>query len=99
MKLRLQVTAVGKTTTFEHAGPEVYLGRDPACELAFEGEASTGVSRRHARIDLSPEGAVLADAGSSNGTLLNDKPIDAPVPLRVGDHIQLGYTGPKLTVL
>jgi hypothetical protein len=77
----------------------VYLGRDPACELAFEGEASTGVSRRHARIDLSPEGAVLADAGSSNGTLLNEKPIDAPVPLRVGDHVQLGYTGPKLTVL
>src|SRR5438132_12415037 len=99
MKLRLQVTAAGKTSTFEHAGPVVVIGRDPACALAFEGEASTGVSRQHARIDLSPEGAVLADAGSSNGTLHNDKPINGPVPLRAGDRVQLGYTGPKLTVL
>ncbi len=99
MKLRLQVVAAGKTTTFEHGGPVILVGRDPACELAFEGEASTGVSRNHARISLSPEGAVLTDAGSSNGTLHNDKALDGPVPLHVGDHFQLGYTGPKMIVL
>jgi hypothetical protein len=99
MKLRLRVTAAGGTTTFEHAGPVVHIGRDAGCELALEGEASTGVSRRHARIELAPGGATVADDGSSNGTLRNDKAIEGAVPLRVGDRIQLGYTGPTLTVL
>jgi hypothetical protein len=99
MKLRLRVAAAGGTTTFEHAGPVVHVGRDADCELSLAGEASTGVSRRHARIELSPDGATLADDGSSNGTLRNDKPIEGTVPLRVGDRIQLGFTGPTLTVL
>src|SRR5690349_5439910 len=99
MKLRLRVAAAGGTTTFEHAGPVVHIGRDADCELSLTGEASTGVSRRHARIELSPDGATLADDGSSNGTLRNDKPIEGTVPLRVGDRIQLGFTGPTLTVL
>src|SRR5947209_40202 len=99
MKLRLRVTAAGGTTTFEHAGPVVHIGRDPGCELALEGEASTGVSRHHARVELAPGGATVADDGSSNGTLRNDKPIEGSVPLHVGDRIQLGFTGPTLTVL
>jgi hypothetical protein len=99
MKLRLQITVAGQTTVLEHAGPVIHLGRDPSCELALQGDASTGVSRRHARIELRPEGATLTDAGSSNGTLRNDKPVEGTVPLRVGDRIQLGYTGPTLSVL
>jgi hypothetical protein len=99
MKCRLQITVAGQTTVLEHAGPVIHLGRDPSCELALQGDASTGVSRRHARIELGPTGATLADAGSSNGTLRNDKPIEGTVPLRVGDRIQLGYTGPTLSVL
>src|SRR5437763_2214691 len=99
MKLRLQVTAAGQTTTFEHAGPVIHIGRDPACELAFAGEASTGVSRQHVRIELGNTQATLEDAGSSNGTLHNDQPIQGAVTLRSGDRVQLGYTGPLLNVL
>jgi hypothetical protein len=99
MMIRLNVTAAGRTTTFEHLGPVVRIGRDPACDLTFEGEAASGVSRQHALIELSPAGATLADAGSSNGTLHNDKPVEGPVALRAGDRINLGYTGPALTVL
>jgi pSer/pThr/pTyr-binding forkhead associated (FHA) protein len=99
MKIRLRIVAAGRTSTFEHVGPVVVLGRDPACECVFEGWASSGVSRYHARIELSAGGATLADAGSGNGTLHNDRPIAGPVPLRTGDRVGLGYTGPVLTVL
>src|SRR5262249_21745780 len=56
------------------------------------------VSSHHARIDLASDGATLIDTHSSNGTLLNDRPIKEPMPLHAGDRIQLGYTGPTLTV-
>jgi pSer/pThr/pTyr-binding forkhead associated (FHA) protein len=99
MKLRLTIAvAPGQSIAFEHGGPVVRIGRDPDCELALQGEASTAVSRRHARIDLSRDGATLTDTGSSNGTLLNDRLIEGTVPLRIGDRIQMGYTGATLTV-
>jgi hypothetical protein len=99
MKIRLRIVAAGQTRVFEHPGPVVCVGRDPGCELSFEGQASTGVSRQHSRIELSAAAATLADAGSSNGTLHNDHPVTGTVPIRAGDRIQLGYTGPVLTVL
>lgn len=98
MKIRLQIAAGQQRSEFEHAGPTVRIGRDPKGELVLTGEACTGVSRAHVRIDLTPQGATLRDAGSSNGTLVNDKLIKAPVLLAVNDRIGLGYTGPKLTV-
>ncbi len=99
MKLRLQIaTPPDGSTTFEHAGPVIRIGRDTSCELALGGEANRSVSSHHARIDLAADGAMLADTNSSNGTLLNDRAIEKPMPLRVGDRIQLGYTGPTLTV-
>jgi hypothetical protein len=100
MKLRLSIAvAPGSSLLFEHAGPVIRIGRDPDCELSLQGEASTAVSRRHARIELSAAGATLADTGSSNGTLLNGQPLESAAPLRVGDRIQMGYTGATLTVL
>ena len=97
MKIRLEIAAGEHRSLFEHAGPTVRIGRDPDGELVVKGE--TGVSRSHVRIDLGPEGAVLRDAGSSNGTLVNDQLIKGPVALAVGDRVALGYTGPKLSVL
>ena len=100
MKLRLSIAVQGSiAVAFEHPGPVIRMGREPDCELFLQGEASTGVSRQHARIDLGGSGAKLADLGSSNGTLLNGQLLEQEAPLDVGDRIQLGYTGPTLTVL
>jgi pSer/pThr/pTyr-binding forkhead associated (FHA) protein len=100
MRLRLKVAPpTGQASTFEHAGPVIRIGRDSGCELELRGEASQSVSREHARIDLRAEGAILADLGSSNGTLLNDERLSSPRPIRVGDRIRLGYTGATLTVV
>lgn len=41
---------------------------------------------------------MVRDAGSTNGTFLNDERVTAPVPLRLGDRITLGRGGPVLIV-
>src|SRR5712692_526108 len=99
MKLQLKIMGPdGPTRSFEHAGPVVRVGREPGIELSLQGDDGRSVSWNHARIELAADGATLADLGSSNGTLLYDQKIDKPMPLRVGDRIQLGYTGATLLV-
>jgi DNA-binding winged helix-turn-helix (wHTH) protein len=51
---------------------------------------SPTVSRRHARIVVSPDHATLEDLGSHNGTFLRDQRVEAPVPLADRDEIRLG---------
>jgi S1-C subfamily serine protease len=100
MNVRLQpLGPANGLTVFEHAGPAVSIGRDPACELSMDGKTVQAVSWRHARIDLHPHGASVTDLGSTNGTYVNDKKIEVQTPLRVGDRIQLGKTGPKYEVV
>lgn len=49
------------------------------------------VSRHHLELRASPNGYTLADLGSGNGTLLNDKPVQQ-AELRPGDRIAIGDT-------
>jgi hypothetical protein len=98
MKIRLQVTLPkGQPFAFEHPGPVCHVGRDPAAELSLQN--AEAVSWRHARLDLDADGAWLTDLESSNGTFLNGKRLDRRSPLKVGDQVQLGQTGPKLGVV
>jgi hypothetical protein len=100
MYIRLSITTPGGAARpFEHPGPAVRIGRDPAGELVLEGEDGKAVSWNHARIDLAAGGATLSDLGSSNGTLLNSRKVERPMPLRKGDLVQMGYTGATLQVL
>src|SRR5689334_17259110 len=47
-------------------------------------------SSRHARIWRQGHVLVIEDLGSTNGTYLNDEPLDGPQPLRPGDRIRIG---------
>ena len=58
-------------------------------------EAPT-VSRRHARILVEHERAVIEDLGSKNGTFVRGVRIRAPTPLAAGDVIRLGRVSMKL---
>lgn len=51
---------------------------------------STKASRRHARILVDGQRAVLEDLTSKNGTFLRGKLIEAPSPLADGDEISIG---------
>jgi pSer/pThr/pTyr-binding forkhead associated (FHA) protein len=50
------------------------------------------VSRRHARITPSRDGAVVEDLGSSNGTFLNGNEVHGPTRMAAADQVLLGVT-------
>jgi hypothetical protein len=66
---------------------EHVLGRDEDAAVRID---SVRVSRRHALIRISADGAVLEDLGSKNGTLVGERPVVGPVRLADGDQIQVG---------
>jgi DNA-binding winged helix-turn-helix (wHTH) protein len=72
---------------FPMSAGEHVIGRDPDTDIRLE---SATVSRRHARIVVTHEGAMLEDFGSKNGTYHNDTRVTEPVPLRNGDQIRMG---------
>jgi hypothetical protein len=47
-------------------------------------------STRHARISRQGRLLVIEDLGSTNGTYLNDEPLNGPQPLHDGDRIRIG---------
>ena len=66
---------------------ENLVGRDPRCTAWID---ASGVSRRHARITIAADGALLEDLDSSNGTFVGGARIDSPHELIDGDVIELG---------
>ena len=66
---------------------ENVIGRD--AESVLQLDHST-VSRRHARITVSADAAVLEDLGSKNGTRVGDTPLDGATRLQNGDRLWFG---------
>jgi DNA-binding winged helix-turn-helix (wHTH) protein len=66
---------------------ENILGRDPDAVVWID---RNSVSRRHARIVLAGDTAILEDLGSKNGTYLSGRRIAKPAPLSSGDEIKIG---------
>jgi diguanylate cyclase (GGDEF)-like protein len=62
------------------------IGRGGDCAILIE---DNSVSRKHARIEPSGEGYVAVDLGSTNGTFVNDVPIQEHV-LADGDYLRVG---------
>jgi hypothetical protein len=51
------------------------------------------VSRRHAELRRTADGWEVADLGSSNGTRVNDQPINGPTALKDKDRVTFGQVG------
>lgn len=64
-----------------------WLGRSPDSDLVF---AHPTVSWGHARLHHEPEGWVLSDLESSNGTKVNGWIVQRPVVIRPGDQVSFG---------
>jgi len=62
------------------------IGRDSTCDIVI---ADRQVSRFHARVSPTPEGVILEDLGSKNGTHRNGEPLPSPVVLQDGDLLQI----------
>ncbi len=65
---------------------EVSSGRHPSSDIFLD---DVTVSRRHAVFARHPEGYVVRDVGSLNGTYVNRQRIDEAV-LHQGDEVQIG---------
>jgi DNA-binding winged helix-turn-helix (wHTH) protein len=72
---------------FPLAVGEHVIGRDEDVEIRLE--AST-VSRRHAKVIVKPNRAVLHDFGSKNGTFRGDERVTSSTPLADGDALRIG---------
>jgi hypothetical protein len=68
--------------------PETTIGRAEACDIGLFGD--TAIERLHARILLQNGRYHLADAGTANGTFVNDHRVDHSTLLHSGDVIRLG---------
>lgn len=64
------------------------IGRDPRCDLVI---SDSQASRFHARIVRTPQGFLLVDEGSTNGTTVNGHSV-ASHQLRDNDGIRIGTT-------
>ena len=77
-------------------------GHEPGMAYDLEGAVTLGrgdveihlddpfASSRHARIWKQGHVVVIEDLGSTNGTYLNDEPLNGPQPLHPGDRIRIG---------
>lgn len=62
------------------------LGRDSACDLTIPDRQ---VSRYHARLTPTPDGILIEDLGSKNGTHCNGDALTAAKILQDGDQVQI----------
>lgn len=87
------ITVIIQGLEGEHSSVNLYpgsyfCGRDATCDIVI---ASLGVSRRHARLDISKDYVVVEDLGSSSGTFVDAVKISTPTQLGLPAVIYLDY--------
>ena len=78
----------GKSTTTKLRDP-AEIGRGERCAIRLQ---DTYVSQVHARLYPKDGAWYVEDLGSTNGTLLNDRRVDAPLEVHAGDVVKVGKT-------
>jgi S1-C subfamily serine protease len=79
---------------------EVLIGREANANVRFDADREDLVSRNHARIvrdPADPNGFLLMDLDSRNGTFINRQRIYGASRLQHGDRVQLGPSGPEFS--
>ena len=76
-------------TIFDLTEQVTTVGRNADNTIVLE---SGGISRCHFTIKFTSDEPIIEDAGSKNGTYVNNKKIGGPTPLAKSDMIKLGNT-------
>ena len=79
----------GKILTLPLDKDRIGLGRSSSNELCYPDDA--GLSRQHLAMTRVNGEWQVEDLGSKNGTVLNGKRIEKPMPFRMGDRISAGH--------
>jgi len=78
----------GKRWSFSR---DISIGRDGSA-VGAELSTDRAASRRHAEVRATPDGLVLTDLDSRNGTLVDGSPIDSPMVIATGQPFVVGRT-------
>jgi len=73
------------------------IGRSSECQIQYDPDNDTVVSREHAVIKVDgadPETFWIEDLNSRNGLFLNGKPVTGKAKIYAGDAVQAGKNGP-----
>jgi hypothetical protein len=70
--------------------PELTVGRSPECDIMIDDRS---VSRVHASIYVRPDGVVVKDRVSLNGTYVNDDVVTGKAHVEDGDLVSFGSVG------
>jgi pSer/pThr/pTyr-binding forkhead associated (FHA) protein len=65
------------------------IGRAESCQVRLD---DTYASQHHARLSARDGSWFVEDLGSTNGTYVNDRRVQAPVEVRPGDVVRIGKT-------
>jgi pSer/pThr/pTyr-binding forkhead associated (FHA) protein len=85
---KITITRDGENIAQHVVEPGEYvIGREAECEIVVPVE---GVSRRHAKLTVNYSELLIEDAGSSNGTFVNGKPVKEATRLWPNQKIQIG---------
>jgi len=76
-----------KKVAFPRDKSEIELGRDPQCDVPLDFPM---ISWRHARLTRVPNGMLVEDLGSRNGTYVDGVRVGAKVLVKPGQEIGLG---------
>lgn len=79
---------LGRRYVLDGGPSQATVGRGTDNTIVLESDA---VSRRHARFEKRSDGWWVIDNNSTNGTYVNDEPVQG-VLLRRGDHVKVGDT-------
>src|SRR3954447_12872683 len=94
--MRVEVTSgpdAGRT--FEIESGQAVIGRSADADLTLTDALS---SSRHARLDVTGNGATLTDVGSTNGTTVDGSRIPPVTPTPLENGTRIGIGGSILTV-
>jgi hypothetical protein len=70
------------------SGDQFTIGRDASCDLAI---SDMTVSRMHAQLERTPDGWLISDLESTNGTRVNGWRVRGKVPVHEGDLVSFGH--------
>jgi len=79
---------------------EILIGREANSQIRYDAHGDDLVGRNHARIvrdPADPNGFLLTDLESRNGTFINRRRICGASRLLHGDRVQLGPSGPEFS--
>jgi hypothetical protein len=74
---------------FDLVGDVIMVGRDVSNDIVI---ADAEISRQHTRLTRTPDGYLLEDLGSTNGTYVNGERLMAPRLMAPGDLVGFGGT-------